>query len=201
MAHWKNIDYILQYGLCCINHPKADPNYINIGHQQLIKDRHSFKIPLPKAGTLGEYIPFYFGGHSPMLYLMMNGFQGVQKLPQEDIVYLVSTFQTIKEAGLEFIFTDKNAKLNLAGFYQNEKDFDKVQWEIVQSRYWRNNENNVARQDFKQAEFLVRNYIPIESITAIVVKTEQRKLFFDKLVVDLGVEIGVYQDKTAKLFY
>lgn len=201
MVHWQNIATILQNGLCCKNHPNADANYINIGHQQLILDRHTYPIPFKNSGTLGEYIPFYFGGHSPMLYLINNGYQGVQQLPQEDIVFIVSTFTKIKETGLEFVFTDRNAKLSLANYYQSEKDLDKIQWNIVKSKYWRNDETNVARQDYKQAEFLVRNYIPVSCITAIVVKTEQRRLFFINLAKELGIELEVHRDDNSKLFY
>ncbi|MGH2622492.1 MAG: DarT ssDNA thymidine ADP-ribosyltransferase family protein [Sphingobacterium sp.] len=62
MVHWKNIEYILRHGLCCKSHPEADPEYINIGHQQLIKDREDTLIPISGYGTLGDYIPFYFWG-------------------------------------------------------------------------------------------------------------------------------------------
>lgn len=39
---------------------------------QLITDRYEHPVPLPNKGNLGEYIPFYFAGHTPMLYLIKN---------------------------------------------------------------------------------------------------------------------------------
>jgi len=81
MVHWHNVEHILQHGLCCRDHPNADPNYINIGHAQLIEDRHEHTIPLRGEGSLGEYIPFYFAGHSPMLYIMKNGYLGRSSSP------------------------------------------------------------------------------------------------------------------------
>ncbi|WP_353128437.1 DarT ssDNA thymidine ADP-ribosyltransferase family protein [Parapedobacter pyrenivorans] len=65
------VEHILVHGLCSAQHPSHDPNYIHIGHQQLITDRHNHPIPLADYGHLGEYIPFYFWGHSPMLYMIM----------------------------------------------------------------------------------------------------------------------------------
>lgn len=95
MVHWQNIPHILQYGLCCRTHGNADRNFINIGHGQLINDRDQHQIDLEGAGVLGEYIPFYFAGHSPMLYLIMKGHPSVQKRPQEDLVFLVCKIEEV----------------------------------------------------------------------------------------------------------
>jgi hypothetical protein len=59
---------------------------------------------------LGEYIPFYFAGHSPMLYLIVNGFQGVHKRPQEDLVFLVCKIAELSQSGVDFLFTDRMLK-------------------------------------------------------------------------------------------
>ena len=201
MVHWENVVHILRNGLCSKLHKNKDPNYINIGHRQLIADRADTPIPIKKMGVLGDYIPFYFGGHSPMLYLMMNGNYHVEKRSQEDIVYLVTTFKKIKKAGLEFVFTDRNAKLTLANFYTKKKDLDKIKWNIVGLRYWKNDANNIARQDYKQAEFLVRHHIPIDNIIALVVKTKERKRYFEPIIEKLGLNIKVHVDSKNALYY
>lgn len=201
MIHWQNVEHVLQNGLCCREHESADPDYINIGHRGLISDRHEYEVGLPDAGNLGDYIPFYFGGHSPMLFLILRGYQGVEKRAQEDIVYIICSFQKIKEAGLEFVFTDMNAKRTLANFYNQEEDFEKVHWDIVKSKEWKNDENNIGRKDFKQAEFLVRNYIPVECISAIVVKTEERKLYFEEIMNNLALQINVHVDTNSQYYY
>jgi hypothetical protein len=201
MVHWQNVEYILQNGLCCREHANADPNYINIGHRQLISDRHNHPIALPNAGNLGDYVPFYFAGHSPMLYLIKNGYQGVAKRPQEDIVYLVCNFETIENSGLEYVFTDRNAKISITNFYTDKQDFEKLHWEIINSKHWKNDESNWSRQDYKQAEFLIKNYVPIEYVHAIVVKNEERKLYFEEILTKLALDIKVYVDTTSKIYY
>lgn len=201
MVHWENVEYILRNGLCCREHANSDPNYINIGHRQLITDRHDHPIAIPGAGNLGEYVPFYFAGHSPMLYLIMNGFKGVEKRPQDDIVYFVSDFSKIEEAGLKYIFTDMNAKLAVVNFFNDKKDFDKLKWDIVKNSNWKNDENNIARQDYKQAEFLVRSHVPIECITHLVLKTSAREDHYRQLINDLNLDIEVVVDNNCKLYY
>jgi hypothetical protein len=201
LLHWQNVEYVLMHGLCCREHENADPNYINIGHRQLILDRHEHAIPIPGAGNLGEYVPFYFAGHSPMLYLIMNGYRGVQMIRQEDLVYIGVYYSKIKEHELEFVFTDRNAMMALANFYNDESDFDKINWDIVRSKQWRSDETNLERQDLKQAEFLVRSHVPVSCIQAIIVKTPERKVYFENIIANLGLKIAVKQDDSSKLYY
>lgn len=201
MVHWQNVEYILQNGFCSREHPNMDPDYISIGHRQLISDRHAHPVPLANAGNLGEYVPFYFAGHSPMLYLIYNGYQGVSQLPQKDIVFMVCKFHNIQNSGLEYLFTDRNAKISVANFYNQKADFDKLNWDCIQSKNWKNDESNYSRQDYKQAEFLVRHQVPVEYITALVVKNEERKAYFEDLITKLALNIAVHIDTKNLLYY
>ncbi len=201
MVHWQNVAYVMRNGLCCREHPLADPDYINIGHRKLIADRHEYAIPLEGAGKLGEYVPFYFGGHSPMLYLIMNGYMDVEKKPQEDIVFMVCNFKRIKEKNLEFVFTDRNAKIAIAKYYNQEADFDKINWEVVKSKDWEDKPDDFERKDLKQAEFLVRSHVPVECIEMLVVKTEDRKRYFEEIILSLGLNIPVHVDNKQRLYY
>ena len=202
IIHWQNVEHALRHGLCYSEHPQADPNFINIGHEQLISDRHTHPITqLTDAGSLGEYIPFYFGPYSLMLLMIKNGTPPVQKRPQEDIVYMISSVQAIKDAGLEYCFTDKQAKKALAGFYRDDKDLDKIDWEVVKAQYWRNTPEYIDRQDRKQAEFLVRYHVPVACISWLAVKTEERKRYFEEMIANLGLTIRVFLDTQNQLYY
>lgn len=201
MVHWENVEFILNNGLSCREHPNADSDYINIGHRQLISDRHNYPVKIDNGGTLGEYVPFYFAGHSPMLFLIMNGFSGVTRRPQEDIVFVATTFEAIQEHNLEYVFTDRNAKLSLSNFYNQQKDFNKLNWTAIKSKNWNATEDDLERKDLKQAEFLIRNYVPISCIKALIVKSENRKIHFEKLITKLDLNIKVFIDSTNKLYY
>jgi len=131
----------------------------------------------------------------------MNGYKGVQKRSQEDIVYFVSDFNKIEDAGLEFVFTDMNAKLAVVNFFNDKKNFDKIKWDIVKSPHWKNDENNIARQDYKQAEFLVRNHVPIDCTTHLVLKSDARAEYFKQLIANLNLDIEVGIDNNCKLYY
>jgi hypothetical protein len=186
--------------LCCREHPNYDPDYVEIGHRQLISDRHTYQVKIHNYGSLGEYVPFYFGGHTPMLYLIMNGYKGVTQRPQDEIVFLASDHDTIKAAGLQYFFTDMNAKIALASHFNQEADFDKLKWDIIYHKDWSNN-SGIGRQDYKQAEYLVKHHVPLTCIQFLVVKTAARKAHFDKLIAQMGLQIPVYEDKSCKLYY
>ena len=201
MVHYQNVEYILENGMCCREHERADPDYINIGHRQLISDRHEHLIPIRHAGSLGEYVPFYFAGHSPMLYLIKNGYQGVTQVPQNDIVFLVCKMDRIIDEGLEYVFSDRNAKISIANFYTDPVDLEQLNWDCIKAKDWRNDADNLARRDLKQAEFLIRNFVPVGCIYCLVVKTDERKAYFEEIITKLGLDMSVYVDTSCKLFY
>jgi len=201
MVHWQNVEYILQNGMCCRGHALEDPNYVNIGMRSLIIDRHEHPIPIDGKGNLGDYIPFYFAGHSPMLYLIKEGKSGVEQRPQVDIVFIVCKYQIIKDAGLPFVFTDRNAKIKIAKFYESEANFDKLDWISINAHNWASDETNLARRDLKQAEFLIHQHIPVSCIHALVVKTSERKEYFEEMIRKLGLSISVHVDEKRKLYY
>lgn len=169
--------------------------------RSLIHDREDYRIPIDNGGGLGEYIPFYFAGHTPMLYMIKNGLNGVVKRPQEDIAFLVSDYQKVKNASLRFMFTDRHGKMAVANFFRAEKDFDQLDWDSIKTRYWKSDESNLEKRDLKQAEFLIHYHVPVHCIQCIVVKNLERKEYFDRILHGLKLSIPVYVDKMCKLYY
>ena len=201
MVHWQNIEYILRYGLYCKRHGMRDPDYINIGNRMLIDAREDSVVPIQGYGTLGDYIPFYFWGHSPMLYIIMNGYQGVKQYPQEDIVFIVVNSADIITQGGGYVFTDRHAKRKLAQFSTNPDDLHLLNWDAIKAKDWENTENDFQRKDFKQAEFLVRSHIPVHFIASLVVKNECKRVEIENIVRNLGLNISVVIAREGKLYY
>lgn len=65
MTHVANIPWILDNGLHCRNCEQQDPNFVPIGHSELIKRRDEQHVPVEPGGVLSDYIPFYFTPLSP----------------------------------------------------------------------------------------------------------------------------------------
>src|SRR5690606_1500593 len=149
--------------------------YIPIGDSSLITSRSSFI--LDNRRSLGDYIPFYFGSRTPMLYVIQKGFNGVVPTPPEEIVYCVSSVQKIVDSHLSFVFTDGHAIDSFSSQYA-EADVSQlgtlIDWEAVNAIDWKK-ETDLDLKRRKQAEFLVLGDVPSEAILGFIVYNEEAK--------------------------
>jgi len=201
IVHWQNVEYILKNGMYTRQSSHFDPNYVNIGDSELISQRHDYPIELSGCGNLGEYVPFYFAGHSPMLLNIKTGFRGITKRPQHEIVYIVCKLDDILKHCSEWVFTDGHAKNQITEFFNDLKDLDKVNWDMVMQQYWKPIEEDRDRQRRKQAEFLVRNHVPVDCIEGIAVRDVNRKQIIEQIVQRLNLSIPVKVDTQNKVYY
>lgn len=175
MTHIQNVPHILRNGIARPDSPNRDPSYIAIGSANLIEKRR--RIRLFNGRSLGDYVPFYFGTKMPMLYVIQNGFNGVQKREPSEIVYCVSSVQKILELNLEFLFTNGHAVDALSEFYDRDRIRDietLVDFEAVRERYWiKETDPDLKRR--KEAEFLIFGDIPAEAILGYVVHSDASK--------------------------
>lgn len=163
--HIDNIPHVLQNGITHKNSQNKNPNFITIGDISLIDTRSSKQVSVDNGNflnfnvpliTLGNFIPFYFGIKMPMLYVMQNGGNFVERAtPAKDIVYLVCSLNHIIKLNRDCYFSDGHATDNLTTFYDRSKINDLptiIDWSAVKAPYWGGQENlNIKRK--KQAEF------------------------------------------------
>ncbi len=145
--------------------------YTDIAYQH-IQDRRATKVvPCGPGGTLHDYVPFYFAPRSPMLYVNWCGGVPGYIGGQEPIVHLVSTAQTVKDAGLAYVFTDGHAPMAVSNYYTDLVDLDKIDWSIMPAKYWNDSAKYPDRKRRRQAEFLVLRRVPFRAISLIGVCT------------------------------
>jgi ssDNA thymidine ADP-ribosyltransferase, DarT len=110
--------------------------------------------------TVGQYVPFYLCPRSVMLYILhMGNREGLSyKGGQRSIVHLVAdlrrTAEWAEQHAQRWAMTDRNAAIKYASFYCGLEDLDKVHWEAVDARSWR------EVSEVKQAEFLMHESFP-----------------------------------------
>ncbi len=180
MTHIENIPHILQYGITHQSSLNANPNFVPIGDSSIISTRNDFALNNGKK--LGDYIPFYFGKRTPMLYVIQKGFKTPETYdeifgdmryptPAENIVYCITSVQKIIEHHLDFIFTNGHAKVRFTTQYTpaDITDIDNIiDWKAVRAKYWLD-ENDLDLKRRKEAEFLVLGDIATEAILGFVV--------------------------------
>ncbi|MDL2213841.1 DUF4433 domain-containing protein [Bacteroides sp. OttesenSCG-928-D19] len=199
LVHCQNVEHILNYGLCT-QYYYANPDFTPIGHIQLIKDRNDKSVIDPPGGTLGEYIPFYFAGHSPMLLKICTAHGGQKKYLQSELVYIRCELKDIFASELHWFFTDGNAKTIISSYYNSQDDLDKLDWETIASKEW-SNKYGPDKQRKKMAEFLIKDHIPVKYIESIITKSEKTQEHIRSLISKLNLNIPVYVDKKNILYY
>lgn len=152
ITHYKNLPFILRHGLHCPNAEVKDPDFVPIGFPTLVAYRNEREVPIAPHGTLADYIPFYFWYRSPMLYVIHKGNDPeVIVTPQEEIIYLVSSFEQFRQHQRGFVFTNRHAKVEYADFYNDENELAQLNWEIIKSENGAFNmgkkEGNSSRQN------------------------------------------------------
>ena len=66
ILHKDNMPHVMKYGLVHNDSPFARDSFVPIGDMSVMDARSTKQ--LPDGSFLSEYIPFYFGPRSPMLY-------------------------------------------------------------------------------------------------------------------------------------
>jgi len=176
MTHIENIPHVLQNGITHGSSVNANPEFIPIGDGSLITTRSNFM--LNNGIRLGDYVPFYFGSRTPMLYVIQNGFNMVPPTPAENIVYIVCSVQKIIDLELDFIFTDGHAVDGFSSQYTTAdvQNIDSIiDKEAIDAKYWRD-ENDLDKKRRKEAEFLVLGDIPNQAILGYITYNENAKM-------------------------
>lgn len=76
-----------------------------------------------------------------------------------------------------------------------------VDWQVVRDRIWKNTDDDWDRMRRKQAEFLVKDHVPVTCIQSIAVFDEQRKTQVEEIVQRSGLHIPVKTDINRQLYY
>jgi len=200
ITHIDNLEHILREGCLTVHSKKRSKNYRQIGDKSMIDYRKDLDAPNPPGGKFSEFIPFYLGPRSPMLYQIATGWEDIEQVDQREIIYIISSFEMVKEHDLEFFFTDGHARSRTSKPFINEGDFKKLDWEAIYARRWNNEANDLRRKDRKQSEFLVKDHLPVSCIVRIGVYSVSVKRKVLDLLESIGLEIDVNVDP-RELYY
>lgn len=194
ITHIGNLPHILQHGVCCRSHPNADPNFIDIGSTEIIGVRKSHPVKINGYGNIGDYVPFYFDARSIMLYNILTGY-GVPKRKPEDIIVLATTVASASKCD-KYFFTDGQANTYISGHYNDLKNLDKIDWDVVTSGNFKKAETDTDRSRRYQAEFLIHHHVPLNCIEAIAVYNQACANFVKSLLDKAGLLIPVHIKKS-----
>lgn len=193
MTHFNNLKNIFKAkGLVAVSQIiNTKKDYINIANNSIQDRRSSYLVPVEPYGTLHDYVPFYFAPRSPMLYSIKMGNVDGYKEGQSPIIYLVTNPNIIKQKSLPFCFTDGHGIMTFTDYYNELKDLDKIDWDIMKAKYWSDTEQDNDRRRRRMAEFLVYNFVPIDCFIGIGVKNDMYKEKVKELLSEFSLNISV----------
>jgi hypothetical protein len=159
-----------------------------IGMSEIKRRRlQEIEVTCHPGTRVGDYVPFYFCPRSIMLYILHMGnhpdleYQGGQSL----ILHLEADLHRVVEwasrNSRSWAFTDRNAGMYVASFYNNLRDLEHVKWNAVAAKDW---QDSVVKEG-KQAEFLVHDTLPWEMIEQIGVINKTMKHRVEQIIGEI----------------
>ncbi|MBX9772072.1 MAG: DUF4433 domain-containing protein [Candidatus Obscuribacterales bacterium] len=162
-----------------------------IAYDQVLDLRRGTTVPL--GGNLLDYVPFYFNPRSPMLYALMKGRVPTFQNGQRELIQLHTDTQRIVDLGLPYTFTNRHAVLVTAEFTTDVNRLKAhIDWGAINAQYFRS-DTDPDLKSRRQAEFLVRDRVPIAAITSIGVFDEAMQTQVTECI-EGAVEVTVKRD-------
>ncbi len=124
-----------------------------------------------------------------MLYAITRGLVSEEAACTEQIVYLVSSTQALRAAGLTVIASNRHAELGYAEMTDQDGDLDDndfIDWPLMTAAYWNNTPDDPDRKERRQAECLVHPRVPWQVIEGIATKTERARAQVERVLGTAG---------------
>ena len=181
--------------------PANDTSHRRIHNADLQSRRRRVAIPCGPKGTVHDYVPFYFGPRSPMLFQLHRGEVAGYEEGQEPIIYLVSSLQKVREHSIPFVFSDGHGNAAYTEWFDKEEDLAKVDWRTVYATYWQSTLDQPDRQRRKQAEFLVHERCPWQCVERIGVLNRKMQSAVESMFAEFDAAFGKQITIEAAWYY
>ena len=175
ITHVSNVPSIVDSGGICSDSIASEEKLarVSIAHDNIKERRRTWSVNVGPRGTLADYAPFYFAPRSPMLYSIHKGRVDHYSEGQKPIVHLVVHVADVVARGYKYVFTDGHAVMDLSEQYDNLADLPKVDWSIMDSKWWNDTLDLPDRKRKRQAEFLIHKMCPWSLVREIGVIDQQ----------------------------
>jgi ssDNA thymidine ADP-ribosyltransferase, DarT len=167
LTHRDNLASILRDGLHSQNGAPNSSEFISIGLPDLIVERSARVIPIAPGGTLADYVPFYFTPCTPMALRIVTG-RGVPMRRPAELLFLVSSLDALESSNIQYIVTDRHAKLETAQFGSGRELVADLLWENWRNRDFKRDPEDPEKLERYQAEALVYRHLPVAVLRGII---------------------------------
>lgn len=185
-----NLDVLLRRNALHAPHYAPDDGleYHMIHDASIQSIRYNRQISVGAGGSVHDYLPFYLGPWSPMLFKLSRGGVDGYNEGQAPLIYIVAWASEVWQAGLPFVFSDGHGIAAYTEWYDSFSDLDRLDWSVVLSKDWADTEDDGDRKRRKQAEFLIQHSLPWNMVRGIAV-------FNDEMADRVSTILDQYPDR------
>lgn len=189
--HIDNLQICLRRGaLHAPNHvPQNGLIYRTIHNIEIQQVRRATTIPCGEGGVIHDYVSFYFGPRSPMLFQLHTGRIADYEESQERLIYLVSAAQIIQQSGSGFVFSDGHGIASYTNWFDDLSDLNELDWDTIYATIWNDTVDDMDRQRRKQAEFLVHRRCDWRLIEKIAVIDTRMKSWVERIMRNFHISL------------
>lgn len=191
ITHISNVGWIMQNGLHCANSEVRDPRFVQIGNPDLIDRRRDWPVGGPYGGTLSDYVPFYFTPFSPMLLNIVTGYGGIVRRRKDEIAILVSSIWRLRDAGVEFVISDRHALVKMAQFSSDPASLERIDWELLRRKDFKRDPDDPGKVERYEAEALAKNCVPHHALVGVYAYNDACRLNIEAQAREAGREIKI----------
>lgn len=91
----------------------------------------------------------------------------VMKVPNDEILILVSSLHKMVEQNVPFVFTDQHAYPPMARYYADLTDLHRIPWTQLNRRDFKSDPDDPAKKERYQAEALIFRRVPLHALLGI----------------------------------
>jgi hypothetical protein len=167
---------------------EAGTDYTDVAYANVQSIRATCPVPCGPGGYLHDYVPFYFAPRSPMLNAIHYGTVKGYSAGQRPILHLLTTVQEVRDSGVPFVFTDGHGIVAITEYFDDLGKLDRIDWAIMEEKYWRDTPEDPDRKRRRQAEFLVHEQCPWSLIRGIGVYDDEIAEQVRAIITNVGHE-------------
>lgn len=107
---------------------------------------------------------------------------------QNEVIYLVTSIERLRELGLRFVFTDGHSLATITRWFEDPAELTAPDWDwdSIRARFWFDRDDDPDRQRRKQAELLVHEGVPWEALVGIATLDSDSAERVQKTLQDLA---------------
>lgn len=165
-----------------------------IGYSHVKELRLKKPVPSVPGTTVGHFVPFYFCPRSEMLFIANQGGTGRPRGCQDTIIHLATHVSRLVALPRDWAFTTTNAAAGYTQeFFRDLSELPRIEWDVMNRVFW------MECSDERNAEFLVREFVPFSVFERITVRTGATKAAVEQALRAGGLALPV--DVRADWYY